>query len=221
MLDYLCSDCAAHFEAVKSRLTAMEIPFVINPSIVRGLDYYVGRCLNSFPLKSARRAQYAPAAGTMVWWRKWAARHCLLWALPWAWSGSSCLWRKTGNRVSARKRPVLYILPMGDEAGIRAAALAGQLRNEGFSVLTDLTGRGLKAQMKYAGKKQVRFVLVLGEDELRRGRASVKNMDTGTETETALDALCDTFYSLTVDSAVEELTESILQADIRKESEQE
>ena len=85
---------------------------------------------------------------------------------------------------------------MGSAAALKASALCRNLRDEGFIALTDITGRGLKAQMKYADKVGAAFTVVLGDDELENGKAKIKNMKTGEQCEFSLDAICDTVYKL-------------------------
>ena len=107
------------------------------------------------------------------------------------------------------KKPELYIVPMGDAAGVAAVGYCEQLRREGFAALTDLNGRGLKAQMKYANKLNVGYTLVLGDDELSAGKANVKNMATGEQTQVSLANLVDEFYNIVMDSAFDAMEESV------------
>lgn len=87
ILDYLCEECAEHFEGVKACLDAAEIAYDINPRIVRGLDYYT-RTVFEFESDALgaqagglRRRRYDG------WWRSWAGRTCRPWASAWGWSG--------------------------------------------------------------------------------------------------------------------------------------
>jgi histidyl-tRNA synthetase len=99
----------------------------------------------------------------------------------------------------------IYIAPMGEAASLRAAALCAGLREEGFEALTDIVGRGLKAQMRYANKIGARFTLVLGDSELESGKAKLKCMESGEETEVQLDCLADAIYDATFAKFAEEL----------------
>lgn len=85
------------------------------------------------------------------------------------------------------KRCDLYIAPLGEEAAAKAAQLAVQLRQEGFRCEYDLMGKSAKAQMKYANKLGAHFTLVLGDNELQTGKATLKNMDTGEAREVDLE----------------------------------
>lgn len=91
---------------------------------------------------------------------------------------------------------------MGDEANIKAAELATDLRNEGLSAQFDTVGRGFKAQMKYANKIGALYTVVLGENELSSGNVKLKNMADGTEEETTLKDFTDNFQSIVIRQAM-------------------
>ena len=88
----------------------------------------------------------------------------------------------------------LYIASMGEDAAVRAMELAAGLRSEGFAAESDLVGRSLKAQMKYADKIGAKFSMVIGGDELAAGKAKVKNMATGETAEVELDGDLSKFF---------------------------
>jgi histidyl-tRNA synthetase len=89
---------------------------------------------------------------------------------------------------------------MGAAATRRCFEVADGLRQGGIAVETDLVGRGLKAQMKYADKIGARWVIVVGDNELETGRVQLKNMETGTSEEIALD---DSLYTTLCNKAVD------------------
>ena len=101
-------------------------------------------------------------------------------------------------------RPYLYIAPASSEQGPLAMKLVNDLRYEGISALTDLGERSLKAQMKYANKKNAMYTAVLGEEEAARGTVNVKNMDNGTVTELPTEDFADNFLRLTMNDAFAE-----------------
>ena len=81
----------------------------------------------------------------------------------------------------------LYIATMGDEAKVKAFELLRRVRESGLTAETDVVGRGLRAQMKYADKIGAKYSMVLGDNEIAENKAKVKNMDSGEQTELALD----------------------------------
>ena len=90
--------------------------------------------------------------------------------------------------IEKPRRYDLYIASMGDAAGLKAFALATELRAKGVCVEIDHVGRSFKAQFKYADKIDAAYVLPLGDNELAAGKARLKSMADGTETETELTA---------------------------------
>jgi len=88
----------------------------------------------------------------------------------------------------------IYIAAMGKAAEKKTVSLVSALRDEGYHAESDVMGRGLKAQMKYADKMGAKFTLVLGDNELESGKAKLKNMKKGEETEISLgDKFIDDF----------------------------
>ena len=92
-----------------------------------------------------------------------------------------------GVELPAASKPDLYIGILGKEAKIKAFELVCQLRKEGYIVETDYLGRSVKAQMKYANKIGAKNTVIIGENELAEQKAKVKNMETGEQTEIALN----------------------------------
>ena len=81
----------------------------------------------------------------------------------------------------------VYLAPMGEAAVRTCFALATELRAGGISATFDTVGRGLKAQMKYADKIEAKYLLVIGENEIKQGLVKIKNMKTGEEKEVKLN----------------------------------
>ncbi|MBQ3094621.1 MAG: histidine--tRNA ligase, partial [Clostridia bacterium] len=96
--------------------------------------------------------------------------------------------------------PEVYLAPMGDKAIAACFDMAVRLRKGGVAVETDLVGRGLKAQMKYADKIGARYTIVVGDNELETGVAKLKDMTTGEQSDVALDdSLYTTLYNKALD----------------------
>ena len=189
ILDYLCDDCKEHFEGVKKGLKALDIPFTVNPGIVRGLDYYT-RTVFEFVstdigaqgtvcgggrynhLVEEVGGKPTPAAGFGLGLER------LLLVLE-----------NTNNLKAEEKGVDVYVAPLGDRASDESQAICQQLRQAGLSAETDLMGRSLKAQMKYADKINAHYVAIIGDDELDQGVATVKNMREGESKQISLDDL--------------------------------
>lgn len=202
ILDYLCDDCRAHFDAVQQYLNAMQIEFTVNPEIVRGLDYYT-RTVFEFV------SNEIGAQGTVCGGGRYDGLLEELGGKPMPACGFGMGLERLLLLMDAQNTPFpdrkgcdIYFASMGDKANLEAARLALDLRNEGLAAQFDTVGRGLKAQMKYADKLGALYTVVLGDNELETRKAQLKNMKDGTLTEISLDDFTDTFHSIVIKDAM-------------------
>ena len=213
VIDFLCEECETHFGKVKSYLDAMDIPYTVNPHIVRGLDYYT-KTVFEFVSGSIG------AQGTVCGGGRYDGLISELGGNPLPACGFgmglerlSMLLAAQNKELPTDPRPYLYIAPASPEQGPLAMKLINDLRYEGISALTDLGERSLKAQMKYANKKNAMYTAVLGEEEAAKGTVNVKNMDNGTVTELPTEDFADNFLRLTMNDAFAEIGAEFPQAE--------
>ena len=208
-LDYLCDPCKTHFEAVKSRLDDLNIVYNINPKIVRGLDYYT-RTVFEFVSDNIGAQGTVCGGGRYDGLVKELGGPDLP-ALGFAMGLERLLMiiKNAGLELPAPSTCDIYIANMGETAAKKAAQIAATLRDEGFFAEYDLSGRTLKAQMKYANKINAKYCIVLGDDELSSGKANLKNMSKGGQTEIDIDDIIEAMYETINQSAIEELTSSL------------
>ena len=83
--------------------------------------------------------------------------------------------------------PVIYVAALGEAAQVKALEITERLRKAGKICECDIVGRSLKAQMKYANKIGAAYTLIIGDSEIEAGRAQLRNMADGTQTEVELD----------------------------------
>ncbi|MBR3844752.1 MAG: histidine--tRNA ligase [Clostridia bacterium] len=209
MLDYICQECKDHFDGVTARLDAIGVPYVINPTIVRGLDYYT-RTVFEF-VSTQIGAQGTVCAGGRYDGLVEEMGGPSLPSLGFAMGLERLLLLMDAQNLPfpADRKPDLYVVPMGEAAAVAAAKYCEQLREEGFVALTDLNGRGLKAQMKYANKIGASYTIVIGEDELAKGKVNVKNMENGQQTEISLENIVKDFYAVTMETALANMEASV------------
>jgi len=190
-IDYLDEECRDHFDLLQSILTQLNIPFEIDTGIVRGLDYYtktVFEFVNSegFTLCGGGRydnlvkeidgKQDIPAAGFGMGIER------ILYFLV-----------EEGVRLEAEDQVQLYIGILGDEAKASAYRIVNDLRKQGIIVETDYMDRSVKSQMKFANKIGALKSVIIGEDELKNQMVRVKEMETGEQTEVALNKMAELF----------------------------
>jgi histidyl-tRNA synthetase len=189
--DYLCEECLAHYKKVQAYLDEMEIDFVDDPRIVRGLDYYTKTVFEIVsedigaqgtvcgggrydPLLKIMGGADVPGIGFAIGMER------LLMVM-----------KAAGALEEQENRPMVdvYVASLADEASRMAAFdLALSLRGAGLSAESDHAARSLKAQIKYADRIGAPFVMIIGEDELARGVARVRNMADGSEAEVPLES---------------------------------
>lgn len=188
-LDYLCSDCRDHFETLKGYLDAMGIEYSVNPNIVRGLDYYTRTVFEYVSTDIG-------AKGTVCGGGRYDGLVTKLGGAPVPALGFGSgiermllVMEFEGAEIPEPEGYSIFIAAMGERAELEAQVLVSRLRKMGVSAQRDICSRGLKAQMKYAGKTGAKFSAVLGDNEIDSGRVTVKNMATGGQADCGLDAL--------------------------------
>ncbi len=192
-IDFLCDNCRKHFEGVKSCLDAAGAEYVIDPDIVRGLDYYTGTV---FEVISNRiGAQGAVCAGGRYNGLIEELGGPSIPAVGFGMGMERLLAVMETNEVEFPKPPetTVYFAANGDAPRMKAFALAHKLREAGVSAEFDHMERSFKAQFKYANKLGAKFTVALGDEELERGAVKVKCMADGEETEVELDRLAEWF----------------------------
>ena len=211
VLDYLCDGCAEHFTMVKKHLDAAGIEYTVNPHIVRGLDYYT-RTVFEF-VSGDIGAQSTVCGGG-----RYDGLISQMGGQPTASLGFAMGIERLMLVLESQKTELpkqsgcdLFIAQMGEKAALAATALCNDLRADGFKVQTDICGKGLKAQMKFADKIGASFTMVLGDDELQNKKAKLKNMSTGEQTEVCLETLSDDLFKALNACALDSLADSIFE----------
>jgi len=185
-IDHLCQDCTDHFQTLVGYLDALNLPYAINPRLVRGFDYYVRTVFE-------------------VWGQELGAQNALCGGgrydgLVQSVGGPSTPGVGVGigiERIVLSLRaqgiepppivgPQVMALHRGADAKIAAVQLVSQLRQARIPSLLAFGSRSFKAQFKSANRAGVRFAIILGEDELARGVATIRDMDSGEQTEVEL-----------------------------------
>ncbi len=189
VIDYLCEDCAAHFEGVKKNLEDRGIEYEVNPQIVRGLDYYT-RTVFEFVSTDIG------AQGTVCGGGRYNGLVSQLGGKETPGIGFGCglerlllVLENTNTLNAPKENSLVYIAPMGDKAKKEAQKIVDSLRDKDISAQTDLMDRSVKAQMKYANKLGVKYVVVLGDSELESGEVELKDMETSSSESIKLSEL--------------------------------
>jgi histidyl-tRNA synthetase len=190
--DFVCSECQKHFDKVKEYLEMAGLEYILNPRMVRGLDYYTRTAFEvvSYHLGSQNAVTGGgrydnlfqeiggleiPGIGFAVGMER------LVSLLP-----------KDKEFISY---PHLFIAALGEEPFKEAYRIINQLHLDGIRAELDYEGKSLKSQMRRADKLKARYVLILGEDELKRGKAALRNMETKSQEEISINKLSEILKS--------------------------
>lgn len=180
ILDYLCEECKSHFENVKRSLDSLGIEYIVDPGIVRGLDYYTKTVFEFISdeegytvlaggrydgLVKELEGMDTPAIGFAMGVERLVEVYE----------------KYNKDNMVQDKNMSLYIAYIGDAANIFATKLVENLREADIFVEKDITGKSLKAQLKYADKKNSKYIIIIGDDELKNGEAKIKEMTSGKE----------------------------------------
>lgn len=181
IVDYLCNDCAKHFETVKKYLTAQGVEYSVNPYIVRGLDYYSKTVFEFVSTKIGSQ-------GTVCGGGRYDGLIESLGGIPTPAIGFGAgierlllLMENTGVAIEDNSVPTLYLAGMNDESRAKALQIAMKLRENGISAEVDHMGRSIKAQFKFADKIGAKYVAAIGGNELESGICNLKNMSDGSQ----------------------------------------
>ena len=185
VLDSLDDECKTHFETLKELLTAFNVPYKIDPRVVRGLDYYTRTVFEFIEggltvigggrydgLISQIGGNQTPAVGFGMGMERLVN-----------------LLEKQGITGLGEANPDIFIGHADKEGFKKAQELVYILRQNGVKAESDLLSRSVKAQMKYANKINARHTTILGGNELEKAEANVKNMETGEQEVVGFDGL--------------------------------
>ena len=191
MVDFLCDDCKNAFEDLQKNLDALEIPYVINPKIVRGLDYYTKTAFE-FVTNSLG------AQGTVCGGGRYDNLVEEVGGPPIPGVGFGLgkerllmLMEANGVEIPKPSDCDVFIATMGEAAKLYGQKLLFNLRKNGIKCQIDDLQRNFKGQFKYADRLGAKYAVVIGDNELETGVATLKDMEKGEQSEVKFDDLID------------------------------
>lgn len=196
ILDYLDEESKAHFEAVQEMLTTLNIPFVIDTNMVRGLDYY-NHTIFEFMTKVEGSdlticaggrydglVSYFDGPETPGFGFGLGLERLLL------------ILEKQGITLPIEEPMDVYLAVLGEAANSKALALVQAIRKQGFTAERDYLGRKIKAQFKSADSFNAKTIITLGESEVETGKVIIKNNQTREEMEVSLEEITSNFATI-------------------------
>lgn len=190
IIDHLCAGCRDHFDRIKTTLASAGIKYIATPSLVRGLDYYTGAVFEASHknlgsqdavaaggrydnLIEEMGGQKTPACGFAI--------------------GMDRLLIAARDSMKAQKPGIdLFLIALGDEAQKRVFSILADLRRKGISCQMGLDEKSLKSQMRFADRVTAKRVLIIGDEELKKGRAVLRDMENKSQKEIGLEDVSDT-----------------------------
>ncbi len=196
MLAYLDEDCKEHFKKVQEFLKKINIPFKINPKIVRGLDYY-SRTAFEF-INTNLGAQNTLIGGGRYDGLVEQIGGKNIPGIGFAGGFERLILSMEAEGVSfgSEQNPDYYLVCLGDKAKDYSLNLLIKIRNAGISIDSDFEKKSIKAQMKAADKSNAHYSLILGDDEISQNKIVLKNMKTGEQELVLIDRLIEKLNSL-------------------------
>ncbi|MDP8298620.1 MAG: His/Gly/Thr/Pro-type tRNA ligase C-terminal domain-containing protein [Candidatus Tantalella remota] len=174
MIDHLCEKCAEDHGRLKEILSAAGVPFKEKSDLVRGLDYYTGTIFEV--VHPSLGAQDALAAGGRYDNLSKEMGGPDTGATGYAVGVERLIMAVDKDKIP-KAVPGALVVHMGGSTREEAFSMTQKLRAAGIACDTDLTGRSFKGQMRKAGREKRRYVVLLGEDEIKSGKPMLKNMD--------------------------------------------
>ena len=176
--DSLCRECAGHFAGFRSHLEAYGLRYRVEPRLVRGIDYYTK---TTFEVVTSHAGQQNAILGggryDGLMQQYGGPDMC---AIGFAMGLERLL---EAARPGRREEKVLYLAYLGQAAKVQAAQLARDLRGQGVECLLEFKERGLRAHLSRASKLAAAWALIVGEDEIHKGRYALKDLATGRQVE--------------------------------------
>ena len=203
--DYLCDDCRGHFEKVKEYLDIQNIEYSINPRIVRGLDYYTKTVFEFISDSIGAQGTVCGGGRYDGLVEELGGQHTPSLGFAMGLERLLLLMEAQECEFPAPAVPDLFIAAIGERATLKAIEIAKDMRAEGFAAEFDLNARSIRAQMKYADKLGAKFIIVIGDNEVDAGIATLKNMQTGEENDIALATFVSGFYNISLSSQLADL----------------
>ncbi len=182
-VDYLCENCHSHFVKVLEHLDGLEIPYVLNARLVRGLDYYTGTAFEIWPVAEGENAGNPSA---LCGGGRYDMLVKQLGGQPTPAIGFAGGVERLINEIKAKDikvdslaAPDVFVAQLGDAARKKALRLFEDLRRAGLRVAETFSKDGIKPQMEMANRLGVKYALILGQKEMLDGTILIRDMENG------------------------------------------
>lgn len=187
--DSLCAECGAHFEAVKKYLDSLGLPYQVNHRLVRGLDYYTKTVFEIQPPGEGSQSALGGGGRYDDLIEELGGESTP--AIGFASGMERVVLNLKRQKVAVpdAQKPDVFIACMGEQAKLEGVKLASALRREGVAVAGALSDRSLKAQLRQADSLGSKYAAIIGDEEIRSGSVTLRDMVTGEQQSVATGEL--------------------------------
>jgi histidyl-tRNA synthetase len=196
MIDNICGDCKDHFEKVKVYLESMGINYVVDPKIVRGLDYYTKTAFEI--ISQDIGAQSTVCGGGRYDGLVEQLEGPKTPGIGFGMGIERLLLTLENNNIEIPKEDGIdiFVVTIGEKAEVESFKIIKALRENNISCDKDHVGKSVKAQFKYSDKINAKYTIVLGDDEIEKDLATLKNMKISEQTEIKLSEIADVLKNM-------------------------
>ena len=189
IIDHLCKDCHAHFKQVLEFLDELELPYTLNPYLVRGLDYYTKTVF-----EIVEKSEDGSAVGTLIGGGRYDNLAKMLGGRDTPSCGSAGGIERIVNLIKARdtkpkkqEEPKIFLAQLGQMAKRKSLKLFEEFREAKIPVAESFSKDSLKSQLRAADKLGIKYVLIFGQKEALENFVTLRDMETGAQKEIQLD----------------------------------
>jgi histidyl-tRNA synthetase len=177
-VDHLCPQCQTHFNRLKEYLKLLQIPFTVNHRLVRGLDYYTRTVFEIQPEAAGTQSTLCGGGRYDDLIEELGGKPTPAIGFAMGIERIILNLKQQAIPIPPLPRPQVFIANIGDEARDEAIKLASQLRQLGVGIIVATGNKSLKAQLRQANNLGVRYAVIIGEEEVKSGTASFRDMTT-------------------------------------------
>jgi histidyl-tRNA synthetase len=189
--DHLCAECGAHFASLQKYLKSLDIPYTINHRLVRGLDYYTRTVFEFQPEEEKGQSSIGAGGRYDNLIEELGGKPTPAIGFGIGMERVVLNLKKQNISVPPLPQPRVIVATLGEAAREAGVKLASELRRSGISAITSSGGRSLKAQLRQADAIGASYAVIIGDDEVRAGTVTLRNMVKASQETVALQDLAE------------------------------
>jgi histidyl-tRNA synthetase len=196
-IEFLCPECDNHFKTLGKYLVLLDIPYKVNHRLVRGLDYYTKTVFEIQPGEEGSQSALGGGGRYDSLIEELGGKSTPAIGFASGIERVVSILKREKVKVPDQQKPEVFIACIGNEAKLEGARLASVLRRQGISVLGALSGRSLKAQLRQADSLGSGYTVILGDEELKDGSVTLRNMSTGEQRSVSMETVSELLDEIT------------------------